>query len=149
MSKTATSADELSLPQQRYVEIIGELLRREKEARITEVAELLEVSAPSASEAVKRLTDLEITKRTAQQGIELTEKGWQIADQLENRHQALRRFMVEVLAMQPVQADEIACRVEHCVDRRFTDRLVNLARFLEKEHPATLQAIAKHLSRKD
>ena len=51
--------------------------------------------------------------------------------------------------METARADDLACRVEHCVDRRFTDRLVKLARFLEKEHPETLRAIAKHLSRKD
>lgn len=145
MEKLDTGVDSLSLPQQRYVEVIGELLRAKGQARTTDIAERLSVSLPSVSEAVKRLAEMGITTRGTNSGVGLTAAGRRAAEQLESRHASLQRFMVDVMAMDPEKADSIACRVEHCVDREFSNRLLDLANFLEKEYPWTLEGIAQHV----
>lgn len=144
MGKLDIGVDQLSLPQQRYVEVIGELLRAKGQARTTDIAERLSVSLPSVSEAVKRLAELGITTRGGDLGVGLTDAGRRAAEQLESRHASLRRFMVDVMAMDSETADSIACRVEHCVDREFSNRLLDLANFLEKEYPWTIKGIAQH-----
>lgn len=138
-------AESLSLPQQNYVEVIAQLVRNEGHARTTDVAERLGVSLPSASEAVKRLAQLGLVERRSRFQILLTGKGKRIADGLERRHRALKAFMVNVMAMREDKADEVACRVEHCVDGEFAERLRRLAEFLEQEYPWTLKGIADHV----
>jgi DtxR family Mn-dependent transcriptional regulator len=135
----------LSLPRQRYVEVIGELARAGGTARMTDVAQRISVSLPSASEAVKRLVEIGIASRGSHLEIELTEKGRRMADQLEQRHQALQRFMVEVMAMDPAAADELACRLEHAASKDFAERLIDPAQFLEQEYPWAIAAIATHV----
>jgi DtxR family Mn-dependent transcriptional regulator len=137
--------EDLSLAQQRYVEVIGGLIRDKGRARTTDVAEALQVSLPSVSEAVKRLVRQGIAVRAGRFEIGLSEEGSRIAGQLESRHGALRRFMVDVMAMKKERADEVACRVEHCVDGDFAERLRKLAEFLEREYPETLQGIADYV----
>jgi len=135
----------LSLPQQQYVEVIDELVREAGLARITDVAERLDVRLPSASQVVKRLVDNGLAVRNERLEVGLTARGRMIAEHLDRRHQALRRFMVDVMAMDADRADELACRIEHCVDGRFAERLVDLAEFLEREYPWAIKGIADHV----
>lgn len=137
--------DGISLPQQRYIEVIGALERERGEARVTEVAGRLSVSLPSASEALKRLVKMGLATREAKSGIKLSNTGKRLEEQLDRRHKTLRRFMVDVMMMEPGKADRIACRMEHVMEREFTDRLLDLARFLEEEYPWTLKGIAQHV----
>lgn len=145
MKSTGSAVETLSLSQQRYVETIEGLIRETGQARMTDVASRVEVSLPSASEAVKRLEEMGIVVRSPSAGIALAPEGWRMAGQLDRCHQALKRFMVDVMAMDPERADVIACRVEHCVDGEFGERLLDLARFLEREYPWTLRGIAEHV----
>ena len=145
MTETETTAESLSLPQQRYIEVIAELNAVQGRARMTDVAERLGVRLPSASEAVKRLVANGLALRPARSEVALTQEGQRIAHQLDARHQALKRFMVNMMAMDTDRADTLACRVEHCVDTEFAKRLVDLVAFMEREHPDTITAIADHV----
>ncbi len=145
MVKEGVTSDTLSLPHQRYIEVIDGLVRESGVARITDVAERLDVRLPSASQVVKRLVDNGLAARNERLEVELTPKGRTIAEHLHRRHQALKRFMVDVMAMDARRADELACRVEHCVDGQFAERLVDLSEFLEKEYPWTIKGIAEHV----
>jgi DtxR family Mn-dependent transcriptional regulator len=144
----AQRPEALSLPQQRYVETIEELCRTTGSARTSDLAMRLNVRMPSVSEAVTRLVAQGIANRNSRHTIELTPKGRLIADQLKQRHEALRLFMREVMVMDEARADEMACRIEHCVDKEFSDRLLMLAEFLEQKHPDLLTAIARHVKRR-
>lgn len=137
----------LSLPQQRYVETIEELCRTTGSAHTSDLAMRMNVRMPSVSEAVTRLVSQGVAKRNSRHTIELTPKGRAIAEQLKQRHKALLLFMTEVMAMEPARADAMACRIEHCVDKEFADRLLMLAGFLERNHPDLLKAIARHVKR--
>jgi DtxR family Mn-dependent transcriptional regulator len=136
---------DLSLRQQKYMEVIGELVREKGQSSSTDVAKQMGVSLPSVSEAVKRLVELGLARRESRFEIGLTRAGERIATQLEERHRVLKRFMVEVMAMDKKKADEVACRVEHCIDKEFAERLKRLAEFLEQEYPWTLKGIAEYV----
>lgn len=148
MKDASDKLDSLSLPQQRYIETIAELVRQAGQARMTDVAARLGVSLPSASETVKRLVELGFARRVEHQGINLTAAGTHVAAQLDRRHYALRGFITNVMAMGVEKADEIACRVEHCVDKEFTDRLLELEEYLEQYHPHALRDIAQHFDKR-
>lgn len=141
MMRNGYELEDLSLPQQNYMETIAEFVRQEGHARTTDVAHRLGVSLPSASEAVKRLADMGLVRRESRFQILLTGKGKRVADSLDQRHRALKRFMVDVMAMREEKADAVACRVEHCVDGEFAERICRVAEFLEQEYPWTLKGI--------
>lgn len=138
--------ERLSLAQQNYVEAIAELCQRNGVARTSELADGMKVSMPSVSETVSRLVERGVAVRTERHEILLTARGRDIARQLARRHDVLKRFMVDVMALDVARADELACRIEHCVDGAFSDRLILLDDFL-KNSPETLEAITAHIRR--
>ncbi len=135
-----TDANSLTLAQQEYIETITALIRENGQARTTDLARRLGVSLPSVTEAVSRLARLGIASRPSRHEIVLTPGGREVSDQLDRRHQALRRFMVDVLAMDEPSADETACRIEHCIDPAFTARLTRFADFLAQEQPPAMRS---------
>ena len=134
-----TKTSDISLKQQNYVETIYELVRTNGKARTTDLADRLNVSLPSVSEAVTRLVKLQIAVRKSWHRIDLTRRGRAIAVDLEKRHKTLRSFMVNVLAMDQTLADNNACRVEHCIDPAFVNRLTQFADFVEDKMPQRLK----------
>ena len=132
--------EKLTLAQQQYVETIADLIRERGEARTTDLAERLDVSLPSASQAVGRLIDMGLARRKSWHEIILTAQGRAISRQLGRRHQVFRRFLTRVLRMSAKAADANACRIEHCIDPGLADRLGSFADFFERELPAGAKA---------
>jgi DtxR family Mn-dependent transcriptional regulator len=141
--------EQLPLPQQQYIEVIAALVREKGRARMTDVAARLAVKPPSASEAVRRLTEQGLTTHASRARVGLTAAGKRIAERLDYRHRTLRAFVADVMGMDPADADTVACRVEHCVDKRFTDRLLALVQILVEEHPRTLAHIVRRMRGSD
>ena len=137
---------EISLAQQNYIEAIDELTRERGSARTTDLASKLNVSAPSVSEAVRRLVEQGIAIRKSWHEIVLSKRGQTIAVDLEKRHRTLRRFMTEFLNMGAREADEIACSVEHCISPGFADRLTLFADFLNEKMPLPLKTAWQRLA---
>lgn len=123
----------ITLSQQTYVESISDLVRKRGHASVTGLARHLGISKPSVCEAIKRLIDLKLAERKSWHEIILTKRGEGIARQLDRRHETLRKFMVDILAMDSGKADELACNMEHVANKEFVDRLIRLAEFLEGE----------------
>lgn len=130
--KKKALADELSLPQQNYVEAIAELIDDHGHAHPAKIAEQLKVRKPSVTEAVGRLVELGIARRSNQE-VYFTKKGELIADELSGRHEALLSFMVKVLGMDEKDADKAACRMEHNANPRFIKRLKMLQDFMQRD----------------
>ena len=144
MKTVKNVTDELSLPQQHYVEAIAELIDDHGHAHPARIAELLKVRKPSVTEAVDRLVEIGIVTRE-QQKVLFTEKGASIASELSGRHEALRSFMVGILGMEKEHADAVACRMEHSVGPKFIKKIRALQQFLEKDSNAgTMAEWRKH-----
>lgn len=139
--------DNLSLPQQKYLEVIAELGERLEWIRITDIAKEMHVKPPSVSEEVKRMEKQGLVKRGPRKEVVLSNTGQELAGQLERRHKALQRFMVSMMAMDKSAADELACRIEHSVSREFADRLGALMEYMEKRHPAVIKDMARRLNK--
>jgi DtxR family Mn-dependent transcriptional regulator len=142
--KKDANPEAVSLAQQNYIEVIDGLVRERGAARTTDLAARLGVSMPSVSEAVRRMVERGFVERKSRHEVVLSKRGRKIAVQLDRRHKALSRFMDRVMAMDPGQSDALACKIEHCVNRDFTTRLLRLAEALER-HPEALKDIASRL----
>lgn len=145
MGRMKADPDSLSLSQQRYVEVIAGLIRDQGRARTTDVARRLGVRLPSVTEAVRRLAEVGLVGRRSRSEIVLSAVGAQIAEQLDGRQEALERFMVGVMGLPDEEAAEAACRIEHCVNREFADRLAAVAEYLVQRHPAALRGASEYM----
>lgn len=87
------------------------------------IAERMEVSAPTVTEAVKRMARDRYIRYTANREIELTEPGRTIALTLMRRHRLVERWLTDVLGLDWATAHEEAHRLEHAVSDLVAERL--------------------------
>lgn len=69
--------------------------------------------------------------------LELTPKGKKVGREINRRHQALRTFLVQILGIDPVVANEEACRIEHGIGAGTLDRLTRFIDFIELRSQAS------------
>ena len=114
----------LTRSQEDYLECIGLLIHQAGEARLTDVALSMKVTKPSAHRAVDKLKQLGMVKHEAYETISLTEEGIALADNIIERHRALKQFLVERLKVKESTAMEDACRMEHAISQETMDKLI-------------------------
>ncbi|MBI2761457.1 MAG: metal-dependent transcriptional regulator [Chloroflexi bacterium] len=87
------------------------------------IAEMIEVSAPTVTEAIKRMKDHGYVMHLADREIDLTEEGRAIALSLMRRHRMVERWLTDVLGLDWASAHEEAHRLEHAVSDVVAERL--------------------------
>lgn len=113
-----------------YLETILELSEVETSVRVTDIAIKLNVAKASVSQAVNNLAQLGFVEQERYGPILLTEKGHKQARKIQRRHQVLRRFLIDVLNVEPEVAEKDACLIEHVISSMTMDRLCE---FLEAQ----------------
>ena len=68
--------------------------------------------------AVDRLKTAGLVTHEKSGYVVLTEEGKYLAGRLERRHTLVRRFLVEVLGVEPEIAEKDACNIEHVLHRQ-------------------------------
>lgn len=106
-----------------YLETILALEQENHAVRLTDVAIRLKVTKPSASRAMKILQSSGYIHQEAYGTIELTPKGRLKAAQIYRRHRLLTTFFGEILGVDPIIAEEDACRVEHVLSSETMEKL--------------------------
>lgn len=114
----------LSASLEDYLEIILDLSEKEIEARITDIAERLNIAKASVSQAIKHLKELGLIEHEKYGAVALTDRGRQKAIEVRRRHKTISRFLVEVLGVDPKIAEKDACLMEHVVSPQTFERLV-------------------------
>lgn len=115
-----------------YLEAILLLVRQGQVARVRDIAKRLGVGMPSVTAALKTLTKRGLVNYDPYQVVTLTDRGRQAAEGVRGRHQVLRRFLTEVLALDEPAAEANACRIEHAVDDRALGRLSEFVEFVQR-----------------
>jgi DtxR family Mn-dependent transcriptional regulator len=87
------------------------------------LAERLSVAAPSVTNMVKRLRELELVRHEPYRGIELTEAGERIALEVIRHHRLLERYLVEALGYGWDEVHEEAERLEHHISEALEARM--------------------------
>lgn len=98
-----------------YLEAIYKLQKPERALGTSELGKALGVSAASATEMAKRLSDKGLVSRSKQSGITLTKRGERAALELIRKHRLSERFLVDILGMDWQDAHEEACKFEHVI----------------------------------
>jgi len=128
---------------QHYLRAIHELEAERGHARVTDVAERLQVGKAAVSLALRTLRRDGFIRHESYQGVGLTESGLRQAKQVSGRFAIVRRFLEDVLGVSPDQALMDACLMEHFVSAPTVDRLVDLIRFFEQDDPTVQETLAR------
>ncbi len=119
----------LTPSQENYLEHIWRLSRRGT-VRVVDLADAVGVKRPSVTRAVSNLTGLGLVRHEQYGAIEFTAKGYSAARYIARRDARLKRFLIEVLLLNPQKADKEVCRIEHAVGDEVLRRLDVLVHFV-------------------
>ncbi len=97
-----------------YLKAILILQRQNHAVRSLDVAEMLSVTKPSVSRAMKLLREGGFLTMDADKRISLTEAGREAAEQVFEKHRVLTECLV-TMGVDPGIAEKDACRMEHLI----------------------------------
>ena len=115
-----------------YVETILQLFEEKKGVRVSDIAERMEVSKPSVSAALQVLARQGLVNHEPYEVISLTTRGEKVARSVLRRHETLKRFLTDVLAIPVKDAEATACGMEHAISAEVTEKLACLLEALSK-----------------
>ena len=105
-----------------YLELIGDLLNRNGEARIVDIAEKLDIAQSTANKTIQRLKVQGYIKKDPYRSIFLTLKGQEIASSSKKRHKVVYDFLLNLcVAHQIAAADSEG--IEHHVSKKTLYRM--------------------------
>lgn len=112
-----------------YLERILMLSKKMSKVRSIDIAVDMNYSKPSISRAIKNLKENGYINVDANGNITLTEKGFEIANRIFERHTILTKIFVALGVSQETAASD-ACKVEHDLSQETFDAL---KKYLEKK----------------
>lgn len=118
---------------QEYVEAIHSLQKKHKVARVKDIAALRGVTMSSVSIAINLLKDKNLIKHEQYGLVELTEQGEELGCLLDQRHQAIKIFLKNVLGVDEKIAEKDACNLEHIVSSETIEKLMKFLKSSEKK----------------
>ncbi|MDR1933784.1 MAG: metal-dependent transcriptional regulator [Spirochaetales bacterium] len=127
------NTDDLSRSLEDYLEAIYQLEKKNRVARVKDIADLLNVQMPSVTGAIKILKNKNLVNYEKNSFISLSETGLTIAESVQNRHSALKDFLEKILLMPSKTAEDQACKMEHAIDPETAMRFRSCTRFFREE----------------
>ena len=112
-----------------YLERILMLSKKMSKVRSIDIAVDMNYSKPSISRAIKNLKENGYINVDANGNITLTEKGFEVANRIYERHTLLTKIFVALGVSQETAASD-ACKVEHDLS---TETFEALKKYLEKK----------------
>jgi len=107
------------------------MLREGKEAvRVSQMSKALGVKMPSVTSALRKLSQQGLVEHNRYGRVQLTPDGEKIAEDVFRRHEALRRFLAEILNVDPEIAAVDACKMEHSVSPATQQKLAKFVEFV-------------------
>ena len=121
--KATAAADTLTRSVEDYLKAIYRLSPEGRPASTSEIAHLLDLSAPSVSGMVKRLSELGLLEHIPYKGVQLTETGRRAALRMVRRHRLIEAYLVQFLGYSWDTVHAEAERLEHAVSDTLVERM--------------------------
>ncbi len=119
-----------------YLERIHELIETKGYARVSDIAESLNLSRPSVSNMVQRMSKLGFVVYEKYRGITLTRTGLEVARRIQRRHVILTEFF-SLLGLDPEVVEKDVEGIEHHLSSVSLARLELIVEYWRK-NPAKL-----------
>lgn len=98
-----------------YLKALLELSSRNKDVHSSDIAQRLGITRASVSKAMKLLKIDGYIFKEEYGTISLTRKGHEIASLIKKRYKLLKVYLVDVLGIQEIIAENDACQMEHVI----------------------------------
>lgn len=115
-----------------YIETIYIQLEAKGTARVSDVAEALDVLPSSVTKMAQRLGREGFVIYERYKGLELTEKGWKFGKKLLRRHELLEQFL-RIIGVDEEKVYDDVEGIEHHLSWNAIDRITELVEALEKD----------------
>jgi len=115
---------------QDYLEVILNLIQEKKTARVTDIAERLNIAKPSVIQALTILKERGLIVQDRYGPVELTAEGKRYAQRIRHRHKVIYGFLTQVLGVSAAAAEKDACLMEHDLSE---ETFKCLLRYLERQ----------------
>ena len=132
---------------QDYLETILNLAQENKTARVTDIAERLNIAKPSVIQALSLLKEKGLIVQDRYGPVELTAEGKQYALKVRHRHNVIYGFLNQVLGVSPEAAEKDACLMEHDLSGETFERLLQFLRGQDIDAGLEKEIGWKYLSR--
>jgi len=138
---------ELSSSLEDYLESILTLQEKYTVARVKDIADVLDVKRSSVTIALRALSEKGLVNYSPYSVITLTAEGYESASAVRNRHNLLTNLFVDLFQIEPIEAEECACRMEHGMNQSVYRKT---RAFLEvlREEPALMATIHEKIDAK-
>lgn len=135
----------LSASLEDYIEAIFHIIAEKQAARAKDISRRFKVVGSSVTGALRSLEEKRLINYAPYDLITLTPAGRKAAEEVVHRHETLRDFFVNVLAVGYDEADEAACRIEHVISEKGSKAMaiVNL-KDLKQGQRARVDKITAH-----
>jgi len=128
-----------SIKIEEYIEVIYDIVSKKGYARVKDVALMLDVGLSTVSEMFQKLSNEDYINYEKYSGVTLTEKGEELAKQLEKRHTTIKNFL-KLLGLPKELADKEACVLEHVMEKETIERLTCFVDFIDSvDNPPWLE----------
>jgi DtxR family Mn-dependent transcriptional regulator len=97
-----------------------------------DLANHLNVSRASVNNAVNSLIEKKLVSKALYGHISLTDQGKVVAKKVLEKHELLKRFLIEVLNVEAKQAEDEACGIEHVISDYTASQIKKLMKDLKK-----------------
>jgi len=115
-----------------YLEAIAHLRKEKGAARVNDIGKRLKVRNPSVNSALATLAKSGLVTHERYGSVDLTAKGARLAADVQKRHDALFKFLFEILKIDRDIAQEDACKMEHAVSEITFERLIKFIDYVER-----------------
>lgn len=125
-----------------YIELIYKLIESKGYARVSDLAEVLEVHPSSVTKMVQKLDRDDFLDYEKYRGFILTSKGNKVGKKLLFRHELLEEFL-EIIGVEDENIYDDVEGIEHHLSWNSIDRIGDLVRYFEedKERVHTLRKL--------
>lgn len=106
-----------------YLMAVHLIQNRKGYARLTDIAEQLNISSASASQSLKTLLAKNLIKENEDKFFLLTERGLQQIQLVEKNKQLTLTFFTDILGVSFAQADTDSCKIEHLLSPETSNKL--------------------------
>ncbi|MBU3127284.1 metal-dependent transcriptional regulator [Clostridium tagluense] len=117
----------LTFTMENYLEAIYNLSTEGKGARVSDIAEILNVTKASTNSAMSTLSEKGLIINEKYKEVFLTPTGLKLAEFTSQKHEVIQRLFVEVLKIDDRIADKDACVIEHVIS---SDSIYAMQQFL-------------------
>lgn len=124
--------DSLSPNMEDYLETILLLEKKNRVARVKDIAHELSVQMPSVTGALKTLKNHALVEYEKNSFINLTPKGLTLAQGILRRHEIMVNFFKLALGLEGNSAEKQACQIEHAISQDTAERFSRLTRWIRE-----------------